>query len=220
MKENRFIELVNLYVDRQISPAEAAELESELQSDARRRQIYQQYCRMHRATQMVYESFRDHAGREAPAPSGKGGSLVRLESARRRQYRWAYALGGVAAAASLAFLVTRTLLPEPAGMTPSAAVASAPAPSTARAPAIQVANPAAAFPVSLRHPLMMENEFPSRIDARQRRPASLAIGESLFDDDVFTSKQILPDQSPRPYRIRRDAPGQAPSEYTAFQFQR
>ena len=50
MKESRFIELVNLYVDRQISTAETAELEAEIQVSPRHRKIYQQYCHMQRAT--------------------------------------------------------------------------------------------------------------------------------------------------------------------------
>ena len=36
MKDTRFIELVNLYVDRQISSAETAELEAEIQASPRR----------------------------------------------------------------------------------------------------------------------------------------------------------------------------------------
>ncbi len=61
MNDNRFIELVNLYIDRQISAAETAELEAEIQGNPRRRAIYKQYCQMHRATTLVYESFRAQA---------------------------------------------------------------------------------------------------------------------------------------------------------------
>ena len=42
MKDTRFIELVNLYVDRQISAEETAELETEIQANPRRRQVYQE----------------------------------------------------------------------------------------------------------------------------------------------------------------------------------
>ena len=68
MKDNRFIELLNLYVDRQISPAETAELEAEIQSSPRRQKIYREYCQMHRATKLVYESFRHSARSFAKIP--------------------------------------------------------------------------------------------------------------------------------------------------------
>ena len=61
MKDNRFIELVNLYIDRQITAAETAELEAEMQSNPQRRAVYRQYCRLHSATKQVYHSFRADA---------------------------------------------------------------------------------------------------------------------------------------------------------------
>ena len=78
MKDTRFIELVNLYVDRQISPAETAELEAEIQASPRRRKIYQQYCHMQRATKLVYESFRANAEQPVGENSRSGGSIAQF----------------------------------------------------------------------------------------------------------------------------------------------
>ena len=63
MKDSRFIELLNLYVDREITPAEAAELEAEVQANEQRRRVYNQYCRIDRACTVVLAQ-----GGKVPAP--------------------------------------------------------------------------------------------------------------------------------------------------------
>ncbi|MFA5112314.1 MAG: hypothetical protein WC443_12960, partial [Desulfobaccales bacterium] len=100
MKDNRFIDLVNLYIDRQITAAETAELEAEIQSNPRHRAIYRQYCQMHRATTLVYESFR--AGAPAQEAAAGEGTIARFE--RDRRAHWGYYAGGLAAAACLALV--------------------------------------------------------------------------------------------------------------------
>lgn len=57
MKEPEFIELLNLYLDHEITPADAARLEAEVQTDPSRRRIYQQYCRMQKACTLLTEDF-------------------------------------------------------------------------------------------------------------------------------------------------------------------
>ncbi|HYC71228.1 MAG TPA: hypothetical protein VEB66_08485 [Opitutaceae bacterium] len=222
MKDHRFIELVNLYIDRQISSAEAAELETELQANARRRQVYQQYCRMHRATQLVYESFRQEAGREAPQAGTKGGTLVRLEGARRRRDRWAYAFAGMAAAACVGLVVSRTILsvdetaPLAAGAPAALNVAAQP---PARVP-VELAPAAPA--IEVRSPLSLETDYQAMLAAFQLQEASRGLAvpakeRSLFDDDVFGGRALAPGQ-PNPGR-RGTSP--TASEFSAaFQFQR
>ena len=61
MKQSRFIELLNLYVDQQISPEEAAELESVVNADPVRRRTYAHYCRMQRACALLGQTERDAA---------------------------------------------------------------------------------------------------------------------------------------------------------------
>ncbi len=61
MKESRFIELLNLYVDQEISPSEAVELEAEIATKPDRRRTYEQYCRMQRGCSLFFEAVRAHA---------------------------------------------------------------------------------------------------------------------------------------------------------------
>lgn len=53
MKEREFIELLNLYVDREINAEDALRLESAVLDDPKRREIYDQYCRMAKACTML-----------------------------------------------------------------------------------------------------------------------------------------------------------------------
>ena len=55
MKESRFLDLLNLYIDQQIEPKDAALLEEEILRNPGRRRTYVEYCRMHRACAMVFE---------------------------------------------------------------------------------------------------------------------------------------------------------------------
>lgn len=225
MNDQRFIELVNLYIDRQMSSQEAVELEAELQADPRRRQVYQEYCRMHRATQLVYESFRQEAGQEAPQPATRGGTLVRLESARRRRSRWAYALGGMAAAACVGLLLSGTYLAPTQAGAPTAAPQPGALAATAPQPAPAPPEPLPGSLASLRHPIALDSGFAGRLSPLQLEEVERALvgtprERSLFDDDVFTSAPLLPDGGQRTYRNRRGGPSQPATEFTAFQFQR
>ena len=106
MKDHRFIELVNLYIDRQISAAETADLEAEIQANPRRRAIYHQYCQINRAATLVYESFRtDAPGQENVLAKGKA-TIARIQhSGHQPRARWAYYAGGLAAACVALVLV-------------------------------------------------------------------------------------------------------------------
>ncbi|MFA5262604.1 MAG: hypothetical protein WC378_02185 [Opitutaceae bacterium] len=107
MKDAKFIELLNLYVDQEITADDAALLEAEIAHNAEHRKIYMQYCRMHRASTVLFESFKSGA-----IPSG--GKLA--EAARsaeskmsvfpgKRSWRWAYGASFAAVAASFAFVL-------------------------------------------------------------------------------------------------------------------
>ena len=145
MKDTRFTELVNLYIDRQISQAETAELEIEIQANPRRRQIYQQYCHMHRATKLVYESFRTN-GEQPAGATAQPGSIAYFAQRRQKVRRnfWLSAVGGLAAAACAALYFVRADVGQPAGQTPAAKiVAVAPAPTPAPAVASNPVKPPA-----------------------------------------------------------------------------
>ncbi|MES1168082.1 MAG: hypothetical protein ABUL61_02815, partial [Oleiharenicola lentus] len=106
MKDNRFIDLLNLYIDRQITAEETAELEAEIQSSPQRQAVYRQYCQIHAATKLVYESFRAGATEQPVVPSGRPATVELFEN-RRRVARWTYVAGGLAAAACVAFAFVR-----------------------------------------------------------------------------------------------------------------
>lgn len=234
MKDSRFIELVNLYIDRQISAEEAGELESELQANPRRRQVYQQYCRMHRATKLVYESFRQQVGATESALPGGAGAVARFEQKRRRrQVGWLYAAGGLAAAACVALAVVRvSQAGAPDGAFPTTvATRSAPA-VTAPAPIQAVDQAAVAKPASLRNAVALEADYQALLAAMRREeqqrlmaaaqlmPGQPRVPASLFDDGVFDTRQVLPERDQRTFRGLRGTPNQPPVEFTAFQFQR
>ncbi len=102
MKESKFIELLNLYVDHQISPDDAKLLESEVESNPTRRRIYRQYCQMQKACALM------GAGLHAETPTSAR-KIVDFQPRRRVPLLAAYATGFSALAACLALvLVTRS----------------------------------------------------------------------------------------------------------------
>jgi hypothetical protein len=230
MKDNRFIELLNLYIDRQITAAETAELEAEMQASPRRRAIYRQYCQLHSATKQVYQSFRtDAVEQQAGAP---GGRVVTADFSRRTKSNWIHYAGGLAAAACLAVVFVRYnsgSVPKNGHLaaieaTPVVQVAAL-APAPAAPVAIAVATPAPAL-VSLQHNLSVEPDYAAMLVAlRQEEQRAFASGAiqssrlpSLFDDGVFEANKYSPANNQRVFRSKQ-APAQQ-AEFTAFQFQR
>jgi hypothetical protein len=229
MKDHRFIELVNLYIDRQISAAETAELEAEIQASPQRRAVYRQYCQLHSATKQVYENFRANAEPQAGAPAGR---VITGDFARRSRSNWIHYAGGIAAAACLAVVFVRyNAGSAPAGgelagaaTTPAGQVAavSPPAPVATE----RVAAAPAATLVSLKDHLSAEPDYAAMLAAlRREEQRAFANGEiqsgrlpSLFDDGVFDARQFAPANSQRTFRGKQ-APAQQ-AEFTAFQFQR
>ncbi len=99
MKDSKFIELLNLYVDHQISSSDAALLEAEIQRDPERRRIYRQYCQMQKACVVLADNFRS----EAPV----GGRIVDFPTTRRSLASVTYAVGALAAAACVALVMVQ-----------------------------------------------------------------------------------------------------------------
>jgi len=99
MKDSKFIELLNLYVDHQISASDAALLESEIQKNPERRRVYRQYCQMQKACSLLADNFRT----EVPATT----KVVAVETPRRRFAPFGYAIGALAAAACVAFVAVQ-----------------------------------------------------------------------------------------------------------------
>lgn len=98
MKRRKLIELLNLYIDGEISAADQESLEQEISGNADARRIYNEYCRIDEATRLVYRQFRLQAPPES-LPDPQAGPSFRGSIGRLR--RFAMAAGGVAAAIAL-----------------------------------------------------------------------------------------------------------------------
>jgi hypothetical protein len=57
MKDSEFIELLNLYLDHEISASDAARLEAAVQSNPERQRVYRQYCKMQKACKVLAADF-------------------------------------------------------------------------------------------------------------------------------------------------------------------
>jgi len=93
MEIERFKELLNLYLDDEISSADLSDLISETRRDAERQKIFLEYCRIHKACKLL----RNELNAE-PAP-------------RRSVRQTIYALGGLAAAFALLAMAGRNIVP-------------------------------------------------------------------------------------------------------------
>ncbi len=124
MNDREFIELLNLYVDHEIGPADALRLEAEVLRDTERREIYDQYCRMQKACSMLSEEVVE------PAPS-----VIAFPSPPRLGF--GSVLGGLAAAAVVALVVADfrgTVAPGPSRAASASTGSPAARPLAAAAP--------------------------------------------------------------------------------------
>lgn len=96
MKDSEFIELLNLYVDHELSAADSAKLEAEVANHAARRKTYREYCLMHKACDVLAAAYRD--------PQAETPRFI-VESEKSTGWGWGAGLvsGGLLAAACLAF---------------------------------------------------------------------------------------------------------------------
>jgi anti-sigma factor RsiW len=139
MTHEKFIESLNLYLDGELPPHAAAELEREISGNLERRRIYRQYCQMQKACGELAERFREEA---SPAPQFRKGVVVEIPQ-RRAAGEWLRSIGLVAtgaAAACAVFLAVRQHSPskpadgvavnQPASASVAVAAPSQPVPLT------------------------------------------------------------------------------------------
>jgi anti-sigma factor RsiW len=131
MKDSEFIELLNLYLDHEISAADAARLEAEVLNNPARRRVYQDYCRMSKACTLLGQDF---AQETAPA----AGKVIDFATAQRASRTGWIAAGSFAAVAAAVAIVFVNVKNEPA-VTPKAESVAAtevksPAPESAVVP--------------------------------------------------------------------------------------
>jgi hypothetical protein len=123
MNDKEFIELLNLYVDREISPEDALRLEKVVATNPRRREIYDQYCRIQKACSMLSEETLDMS------TVGTGSNVVDFPT----QSPWRIGAIGACAAAAVACAVVVLGIrnrPAPAGTLAAVSVRPVAAPSS------------------------------------------------------------------------------------------
>ena len=111
MNDDRFIEQLNAYIDRELSGDEIRELETEIASSPERQKIYRSYCKIDRACQGLLAREAAHAPKPsiaaivAAAESQGDGKVVDFSSSgstkpydRNSGLSWGTAFAGLAAA--------------------------------------------------------------------------------------------------------------------------
>jgi hypothetical protein len=203
MKDQEFMELLNLYLDHEISEADAARLEVEVVASPGRQRIYRDYCRMDRACALLGDLDAATAParrRTSPAPARHG---------------WAtglYAAGVLAAACIAAVFVLRT---GPAPSQAPAVAAAAPVPASYR-PQLQpvfTAGPASSL-AEFRAPRAEQADQFSWINAVRLEPMQ----GMRMEPAMFEPTPVLIDLENR--AIRTPSTLQTTAERAAFQFQR
>lgn len=221
MKDHRFIELLNLYLDHQISPEESNLLEAEIRRDTKRMQLYRQYCRMHKACSQLAEGYRNSAPARVPLVVG------------RRQHRGGalYATGLMAAAACIALV----LFIRPAAETGPTELTVQPESSRSALANVEIPlSPIPILPALPQRNQELQTVFSTRTLAQLGESAArevfLTTGEGRLD--WLTDAQATPvkfelsvieplnldSQEKRTFRSHRPFHGNV--ELTAFQFQR
>ena len=115
MNDSEFIEYLNLYLDHEITAADASRLEAEVQRSPERRRIYRDYCRMQKACMVLAKDFNDEAASAAAQERGP----LEVEGARR--FSWGTGVWGaaglfaVAACVALVFIANRKPGASPVG---------------------------------------------------------------------------------------------------------
>jgi hypothetical protein len=214
MKDTEFIELLNLYLDHEISPAESTRLETEVTRSPERLRLYRQYCRMQKACVELAERSRE----DAPAPDALAAAFAPRSAWTGLTSLWTTGL--MAAAAGIAFIaISHRSAVVPSGPSVAQSAAAAPAPSTAPAsddfhpvffaPSMAL-NGAGAKPGAMFTAAEQNGQF-AWMDRVQIAPIQLTPNGSVFVDPKPSLKL---DSSAAGDR----APGQDAVEETAFQF--
>lgn len=180
MTNDKFIELLNLYLDGELPAEQAASLEREICGSPERHRVYRQYCQMQNACAELSVHFREEA---AAAPQFRSGRVVEIP--RRAAGDWLRSIGLVtsgAMAACAAFVIVRMAMPGEAPATVANAAPSAPA--IAAAPAPISGTTAVAFdsnPAGFLNPWTQSDRLPAlnSVGIHQVEPRELAVNVSV-----------------------------------------
>lgn len=109
MKDSEFIALLNLYLDHEISAADAARLEAEVQNNPARRKIYRQYCQMQKGCKVLASDFVSPAEAAATPAERKviafNVAAAEVAATRRKRAGNFYVAGTFAAAAACVAII-------------------------------------------------------------------------------------------------------------------
>lgn len=208
MSEREFLDLLNLYLDREITPVDADRLEQEIRSNALRHRTYLQYCRMQRAVRLLGSAEAIRGEHQSPGASASEPGLIR--EGWRARWIWT---GAVAAAAILlaAFAVRRVeALRTTAEDRLAAGTVQKDAVASSLAPTLGLSGDAlllSAFPASGSAPKVHEDQFNW---IRQFQLVSL--------ESRLGAQSLLPDvAAPLPAATHHPA-GAETTEMAAFKF--
>lgn len=206
MKDSEFKELLNLYLDHEITAADAARLEAEVQRDPKRRKVYEQYCRMQKACKMLATDF------VAEPAAAEDNKVVRFDMAvaeaaegRRKRMGNFYTIGSIAAAAACVAIVfvgrNRQAEAEQAQFAATHVVQSAPvAPQVASAPAQATHVNAQAVLVTAKSPAVERYNLvdPLFLTGRTQADALMAAAKEQADSQLawIEKVQLAPVQQP------------------------
>ena len=186
MMQSRFIELLNLYVDHQLSPDEARELEAEILRDPARRKTYQQYCRIQKGCTLLFEQERGRAPEHAALATALAEAdrkVIEFPERRSNVRGLVVSIGGLAAAACLAVVLMNRGAPVAPGSL-----------ATTQAPAVaQVAPAEAAQPVTI-----PSTPAPSRMQSAAR-PEFYSVLASRRLPGIQTEVHLGTDDSPEAF---------------------
>ena len=236
MNDRRFTELLNLYLDHQITAAEAVELEAAVHSSPARRRTYEEYCVLQRGCSQLGSNARACAP-VAPRFARSVHDVELKITAPRRAHRWyPLQLGGLATlamAAGFALVLTLNQAPPsaPAPITRSqelAAVQSAPvlvAAGSPRQPDVAVVTPFTVHPSLVAIGLAAaQNADDPQVPGPDRealewmqRVDQLPRSTLVLDEQAFTARAMVPVDThvfKRPHSLQKSA------EFTGFQLSR
>lgn len=232
MKDKRFLELVNVYLDGEISEAETAELEGEIRSSAKRMDQYRRYCRMQKACMMIAKESRSERTTSETV-------VVRLPEARRSWLLGQWWRGGVYGGTA-AIAATIILVISMSGPAELAGDADA-VPAVSKSEFVQI--PVAEFtrPYAIEPRLEMLTERWDALTNFETATLTTTFGTPArtpeFDQQVpivteWSSNAVFPERGPLEFRFRTDSAAgertltgqprtqEGEVEFTTFEFTR
>ena len=238
MNDRRFLELLNLYLDHQIGPDEANELDAAVHSSPERRRTYEEYCQLQRGCCQLGNTAR----LSAPAAPRFSRSLRdaerKISAPPRRAIAWyplqigAFASVAVAVGFTLVVFSSRSqqTVNEPVRLTRALNIAQPTVVTLAPAVTSAPSRSATGTPIPV-HPALAALSLAANLDAVEietpapdrealawmQRVDQLSLQALVVDEQAFASRTMV---APEVQALRRPRYQQPAVQFTGFQFQR